>query len=61
MLAMPSWPEVMIEAAKLGTSPADRVPHAGAAETDPLPVCVRNYLVADVLPASRVPAPEAPP
>ena len=37
---------------KVGTSPEAIVPHDGAAEAEPEPVCVKNFLVDDVLPAN---------
>ena len=36
----------------VGTSPTAMVPQAGAAETEPFPVWVKNCLVADVEPAN---------
>jgi mRNA-degrading endonuclease toxin of MazEF toxin-antitoxin module len=39
------------EASAVVISPAAIVPHAGAADTVPVPVCVRKFLVAVVLPA----------
>ena len=40
--------------------PAPQEPQAGAAETEPVPVCVRHCMVALVVPAKRVGAPLAP-
>lgn len=40
--------------------PAPQEPQAGAADTEPVPVCVRHWIVALVVPANRVGAPLAP-
>ena len=45
----------------VGKSDAVKVPHVGAADTVPLPVWTKKFLVAVVFPANRAPAPLAPP
>src|SRR5579859_4302386 len=42
-------------------SPACRVSHAGAVAAEPVPADRRNFLVADVFPASRCATPDVPP
>ena len=43
---------VVAEGANPDTSAEEMVPHAGAAEAAPVPVCVRKTLVAEILPGS---------
>ena len=57
--AMASCPEVMMLAASDGMSAAINTPHAGTAETEPVPVCVRNFLVVVILPANLTAVGEA--
>ena len=60
-LATPNVPDVIRAALWLGKSLAAKEAQAGAVATPPDPVLVKNCFAVVVLPAKRVPAPEAPP